>query len=164
MISDIQKDYTSAINYYKTNVAIKPYSVEPWMYLEMTFRRMKDLNAAQKATKKAVELSARKLEVNPEDVTTLSRMAAIYAYMGNTKKALDAANSVMEIDPNDGRALYNCACTFAILGNKKDALTFLKTAIEIGFMNIIEWVKNDPDFESIRSDPKFQEILSKYSV
>jgi len=164
MISDIQQDYDAAINYYKTNVAIKPYSEEPWMYLQLTFRRKGDLKAAQEAEKKIVELSIRKLEVNPEDVTTLSRMAAVYANMGNTKKALDAAKSVMEIDPNDGRALYNCACVYALLGNKEDALTYLKTALEIGFMNIIEYVKNDPDFESIRGDPKFQEILSKYSV
>jgi len=164
MISDIQQDYDAAINYYKTNVAIKPYSEEPWMYLEMTFRRKGDLKATQEAEKKIVELSVRKLEINPEDVTTLSRIAAVYANMGNTKKALDAAKSVMEIDPNDGRALYNCACVYALLGNKEHALTYLKTALEIGFMNIIEYVKNDPDFESIRSDSKFQEILLKYSV
>ena len=142
--------------------AIKPYSEEPWLYLGLVFRKQGNLAASQDAANKVLELCARKLEVNPNDGITLSRMAATYAGMGKKEKALDVLKRVLKIDPEDGLALYNCACTYSLLEKRKEALTYLKSALKSGYGNILEWVKSDPDFDLIREDPKFKEILSKY--
>jgi len=158
------EDYDTAINCFDICTAIKPYSEESWEHLRMNYQKKGDLKKVQEAENKIVELGERKREVNPNDGMTLSRLAYTYARKGENKKALNAINRVMEIDPKDGWALYNCACTYAHLGKKEDAFTFLEATLESGIMHLIEFVKIDPGFESIRDDPKFQEILTKYSL
>jgi len=111
-----------------------------------------------------IELVLRKLELDPKDFIALSRMAATYASMGDNKKALDTVQKVMNIDHDDSITFYNCAETYAVLGRKKDALALLKKSFDYGFYHLMDWTKGDPHFESIRNDPEFQEILSKYCV
>lgn len=158
------KDYDNAVKYYKGARDIKPYSEEPWHYLERHFRRMGKLKAAKEAANKVIELGTRKLEANPKDVVVLSRLAVTYATVSENNKALDAVRRVMEIDPDDGVGLYNCAGAYACLGMKEEALKYLEKASEAGWWKLSEWIQNDPSLESIRDDPKFKEIFSKYSV
>ena len=156
-------DYDTAINYFKKATEIKPYSEEPWIYLQMVYRKTQDYDAAEKIGQKALEVVERRLEAYPDDVIALSRLSALYASMGNKKLALETLNKVLIYDPKDGLALYNCACTCAQIGEKAQALEFLQKAIDIGFINAIGWIKQDPDFDDIREDPKFKEIISKTS-
>jgi tetratricopeptide (TPR) repeat protein len=145
--------------------AIKPYSEEPWHYLEMNYRRRGDLKAAQKAGHKVVELGQRKLEINSADIIALARIALTYAGLGENESARKAAKRVLEIDPADGTVLYNCACMYSIMGDKAEALKYLDKSLERGFMNIIDWAKNvDPYLEPIRDDPQFKAIIAKYDV
>jgi non-specific serine/threonine protein kinase len=164
LTSDMLEDYGGAIKYYKRAATIRPYSEEPWHYLELSFRRGGKLKAAQEAANRMIELGTRNLEVNPKDVVALSRMVVTYASMGESKKALEAVRKIMEIDPDDGVALYNCAGAYACLGMKEEALNYLKKALEAGLMIRFEWIKDDPNLESIRNDPEFLDILSKHSV
>ena len=163
--SDILGDYDTSIKHYNSAASIKPYSEEPWHLIELGHQRTGELEAAQEARSKVIELGERKLEVNQKDVLTLSRVAIAYAKKGERDKAIEAAKRVMEIDPNDFLALYNCACMYAVLGNKEEALKyFMHSSLKKGLMQVIAWVKSDPYLETIRNDPKFQEILSKYGV
>ncbi|MCB9058609.1 MAG: protein kinase [Calditrichae bacterium] len=162
--ADILNKSEEAVTHYLRAADIKPYSEEPWTYLEMTYRRISDMQKALEAQKKVLELGLKKLETNAADSITLSRVATIYAEKGEKEKAIEAAKKVVEIDPDDGLALYNCACTFAVLNMKEEALNYLETALESGFSKIGEWVKSDPDLESINTDPKFQDILLKYNA
>jgi len=164
LTSVILEDFDSALEYFRGAAAMKPYSEEPWHYLEQTFRKIGKTKAAQEAASKMIELGTRKLEVNPKDEVVLSRLAVTYANMGESKRALDAAKKVMDIDPDSGVVLYNCAGTYASLGMKEEALKYLQKALERGMANIFAWVKGDPYLEAIRDLPGFQEVLSKYSV
>lgn len=164
LTSVVLEDYDSAIKYFKSAAVIKPYSEEPWHFLEQSFRRMGKLKAAKEAADKVIEVGTRKLEANPKDVAALSRLAVTYAIIGENNKALEAVRRVMEIDPNDGVGLYNCAGAYACLGMKEEALKYLEKASEAGWWKLSEWIQNDPSLESIRDDPEFQQILSKHGV
>jgi tetratricopeptide (TPR) repeat protein len=157
-------DYDGAVKCFETGVKIKPYSEEPWHWLDQIHRSHGQENAAERATKKVIKLGEGKTEVNPEDAITLSRMAISYANIGENEKALNAANKVMEIDPTDGVILYNCTCAYSCLGKKKEAFTCLKKALERGVVNMLDWIEQiDPYVDSIRKDPEFQKILTEYS-
>ncbi len=164
LTSVVLGDYDRAIKYFKRAAALKPYSEEPWHLLEQSFRKIGKLKSAQEAANKMIELGTRKLEVNPKDVMALSRLAVTYAVIGENKKALDAVRRVMEIDPDDGVGLYNCAGAYARLGMKEEALKYLEKASEAGWWKLSEWIQNDPSFESVSDDPRFQQMLSKHSV
>jgi adenylate cyclase len=156
-------DYDAAVKYHQRGAVIKPYSEEPWHHLSMIFQKKGDLKSAKEAGKKMVALGLRKLDVNPEDCVVLSRMALTYAVIGERNNALEAVKRVIDIQPDDGIALYNCGATYAWLGKKDEALSYLSAACEMGFMNVSHWFKNDPYLESIRNDPKYKEMLSKYT-
>lgn len=162
IISDIIGDYDSAVRYYKRASEIKPYSEEPWMHLDMTFRRLGDNNASDEAARKIIEIGTRKFEVNPEDVLTLSRMAIPYARFGEQDKAQAAVRRVVELAPDDGLALYNCACTYTALRMKPEGLTYLRKSFEKGGNVVREWVKTDPYFDSLRGDSDFETLLAEF--
>jgi serine/threonine protein kinase/Tfp pilus assembly protein PilF len=163
IIADIVGDYDSAIRHYERAAAIKPYSEEPWMHLDMTHRRKGDQQASDEAARKIIEIGARRYEVNNEDVLVLSRMAIPYARFGEKEKAVAAIRRVIELAPNDGLAMYNCACTYNGLGMKAEALQSLRRSLEIGGNVVREWVKTDPYFDSLREDPDFETLIAEFA-
>lgn len=54
--------------------------------------------------------------------------------------------------------LYNIACAEAMLGEADEALEHLKQALE-GQPSLVETARDDPDFEPIRSDARFEELV-----
>ncbi len=162
IFSDMIGDYPKAIQYYKRAAEIKPYSEEPWMHLDMTYRRSGDAAAAEEAGRKIVEIGERKYEVNPEDVLTLSRLAISYGTFGEKEKAYSAIKRVMELAPGDGLALYNCAGVYNSMGETQNALTYLRRALQMGGNFVREWVKTDPYFDSMRGDSAFETLLAEF--
>jgi tetratricopeptide (TPR) repeat protein len=61
---------------------------------------------------------------------------------------------------NQGVAYYNLACAHARLGHADAAFETLGKAIEAGFRNRTT-MEQDPDLESLRSDPRFREMLAR---
>ena len=159
--ADIAGAYDEAHRYYDQCIRLKPYSEEPWMHKYMTYLRQGDQNASTQAKKKLLEVGEQKLKINPNDAILLSRMAAPYADFGDRPRAYAVLKKVLEIDPTDGLAQYNCACTYAVMGDRQEAITCLKNAILWGYKNVKEWIKIDPDLESLRSDPEYQALVAE---
>jgi non-specific serine/threonine protein kinase len=159
---DILGDYGSAIRFYKIASIIKPYSEEPLMHLEMTYRRKGELEEAERIGKEFLKIGEQKLEINPNDSITLSRIAGVYASEGNKEKAIQSIKKVMDIDPEDGLAIYNCACVYGRMNMKEEALKYLRTAFDTGYKNVRDWVSSDPDFDSMRDEPEFKKIVDVF--
>ena len=159
--ADIAGSYDDALRCYDQCIRLKPYSEEPWMHKYMTHLRQGDTNGALKAKKKLLEVGELKLKINPDDAITLSRMAGPYADFGDRDKAYATLKRVLEIDPTDGLAQYNCACTYAVMGDRKEAMECLRNAILWGYKNVTEWVKIDPDLDSLRADPEYQALIDQ---
>jgi len=156
---DIVGNFDSAIKNYRIAASLKPYSEEPLMHLEMTYRRKGEFEVAKKIAEEYVRIGEQKLLVNPDDTITLSRIAGVYAADGNKEKALKAVEKIIRIDPEDGLAVYNSSCVYARLNMKEEALKYLRIAFNIGYKNVRDWVTSDPDFDSIRDEPEFKEIV-----
>jgi len=156
---DILGDLDSAIKNYKITASLKPYSEEPLMHLEMTYRRKGEFEVAKKIAEEYVRIGEQKLLVNPDDTITLSRIAGVYAAQGKKEKALEAVEKIIQIDPEDGLAVYNSACVYARMNMKEEALKYLRIAFNIGYKNVRDWINTDPDFDSIRDEPEFKEIV-----
>ncbi len=55
--------------------------------------------------------------------------------------------------------LYNLACALSLNNVKDSALVYLQKSIDAGYSNYLN-AKSDTDFENIRKEPKFAELLS----
>lgn len=73
------------------------------------------------------------------------------------KKAIQKAKTAIKL----GGTYYNLACIYALLGDKFNALDFLEICLEKK-SNSIHEIKEDPDWDSLRSDPDFIALIKKY--
>ena len=161
--SEIKKDYEVAIKKFKKAAELKPYNEEPWLHIGQSFNLIGKIEEGERADEHLLEIVRKKLEINADDTIALSRMAATYAKQGQNDKALKIAGKLKQTAASDGLAMYNCACTYSFLEHKKEALELLDRALEKGYKNIINWVNQDRDFDSIRKDEDFKQLIKKYS-
>ena len=63
----------------------------------------------------------------------------------------------LETHPGNASLLYNLACAEAMLGEKDEALAHLAEAVENP--RFLEFAKTDSDLDSLRDDPRFQELV-----
>jgi tetratricopeptide (TPR) repeat protein len=161
--SEITNDLEVAIQKFKKAAELKPYQEEPWVHIGNSYYRMGNVEEGSKADKKLIEIGLKKLEINADDTIALSRMAASYAKQNQKEKALEIVQKLIESAPTDGLAMYNSACTYALLNHKNEALKLLNKALQRGYKNILDWVHQDGDFNSIRDSAEFKELIKKYS-
>ena len=69
-------------------------------------------------------------------------------------------NKSLELYPEGAGVLINAACLFAKDNKKEEALRLLELAVAKGFGKK-DWIEHDPDYDSLRNEPRFKALLSK---
>gem|GEM_PF-2024869 len=66
-------------------------------------------------------------------------------------------------EKNDQKAscYYNMACSYALMNNKKESIDNLKMAISLNKEHILSLIPKDPDFDKIRNDAVFKDLLQE---
>src|SRR5688572_10756287 len=133
------------------------------------FWYLKEIYLKQGAYDKALEADHRGQRTNILDNTPASEKERIeQEYLGRRRVLAEAGpvklleNYVVNDDNNAGQALAN-AEIYSLLGRKEKALD----ALEIGFANRtfgMIFVKANPIFEDLRSEPRYKEILRKMAL
>ncbi len=77
---------------------------------------------------------------------------------GEYADALAMFDEMLRISPGNSTALYNKACAYSRMKEADRAFEFLKKAIDVGFADR-DHIAADRDFDNIRDDPRFKEIL-----
>lgn len=158
MVHDLTERPDEAIRCYERAIEIKPYSEEPLVRLDMTYRRAGDLPRSDDAARRALETGLRRLELDPGGLVTRSRVAAQFARCGRRDDAIEQARMIRRLDPTDGHAHYNAACAMAMLGEKDEMLACLRVALQGGAV-FRGWVRKDPDFKIFQNDDDFLRLI-----
>ena len=77
---------------------------------------------------------------------------------GEYDAAIEKARPIAEANPQYGAVLYNLACCEALAGRAEDAIGHLRTAFERR-PGLRELAREDSDFDSIREDAGFKELV-----
>lgn len=93
---------------------------------------------------------------NPKDVSIRVSLLRVLKSMGKQGKVDNELRSIESSIETENE--YNRACFESILGNKEKAIEFLRLALDKNQVTK-EWARQDPDFENIRDDPKFKELV-----
>ena len=161
MIAELSDDLESARKHYRRAADLKPYNEDPWRFLVGVQRKLGNVEGAEKAALKVIEITSRKLEASLDDTIVMSRLAEGYARFGSKEEAIATLKRVLELEPNDGLAVYNCACAYALLGEKHAALILLRRAFDNGFRTLGHWAKTDSAFEAMRGDEEFEQLVAE---
>jgi hypothetical protein len=77
---------------------------------------------------------------------------------GRYAEAADLGRELLADHPEDGRLLYNLACCESLAGRTADALEHLGRAIAI-WDGVRDMAKGDSDFDPIRAEPAFEQLV-----
>jgi adenylate cyclase len=115
---------------------------------------------SREAYREGIRRAERQLELNPGEVRALSLAATAVVGDGQTERALRFSERAIELAPDDQAVLINAACVRARMGMRKQALDLLERCFTRGWGKR-DWIEHDPDYESLREDPRFQALFEK---
>ena len=116
--------------------------------------RTADAEALERQYLGALELQ---VQLVPEDTRARMLLAGSYARFGRRGDAMRELEQVLEERIEDPHTIYNAACTYGILELKAEALTTLERAVNAGFSEWDQAVR-DPDLACVRDEPAFVRI------
>jgi pentatricopeptide repeat protein len=177
--------YSQAAKYYSRSVELDPLSTVSYDVLLDCYVRIGEFDKADDCVKKALDIEednfwfhlahaealimmkkydeagekiSQTEKLNPESPYIKYYRAWIAAAKGEKEKALALI---------EGKAVYRYEVTriYSLLGMKDEAIENIKKGIDIGFLDVQEYLytylvlKNNPNYESLRDDPRFKEIV-----
>jgi len=107
---------------------------------------------------RVLELMPSYLEEHPDDPRGYVNYALNLAQVGRVDEARAMAMKALELAPNDSLMQYYAACLYAAIGDLDLAVNAIAGAVNSGWKDI-EWMKRDPDLDSIRSHPGYIELM-----
>ena len=108
---------------------------------------------------KGLRRARQHLQGYPDDARAMYLAAIAYLVLGDVETGQLHIDRAVELEPDEGIVLYNAACFYARAGDKDKAIEFLERAVKLGFA-ARSWVEHDSNFKSLRSNPRFEAILS----
>jgi hypothetical protein len=78
---------------------------------------------------------------------------------GKYDEVADRGNELIEANPQYTMVVYNVACSEALAGRKEDAIKHLRMVVDRS-EQLQKLAAEDSDFDSIRDDPAFKELVS----
>lgn len=104
---------------------------------------------------------ARKLEPNVAE--PLASLGRAFALSGQAEKARQVLTQLENMRDKIHVTPYNVASIYAALGDKEEALAQLQKAYEERSF-YLTWLAVDPQLDSLRSDPRFQDLLRRLGL
>jgi tetratricopeptide (TPR) repeat protein len=104
---------------------------------------------------RARDLYQKSLELQPRLKPHIG-LARVYRHLGQEEKFREHIEQARALSPDE----YNLACLESISGNVDAAIKHLRAALEKA-PGKRDWARRDPDFDFIRNDPRFQELVNE---
>jgi serine/threonine protein kinase/tetratricopeptide (TPR) repeat protein len=153
-----RRQYDLAAGMYEKSIQSKPTDALLWRNLgDGYYWTPGKREQAQAAYRRAIELANDKLRVNPKDSTALGVSAVSQAMIGEKKGALDALGRGLKLAPSDPEMLFAAALIHNHFGDAPQTLAWLNKAVSAGYSRVT--VRDTPDFDGLRSNPAFQQLL-----
>ena len=150
-----------AMRHFEKAVSLMKSDVHAWAMLVTCYRSLGNIEGQREAAKMAVGEAEKILAQDPSNGAALSFGAGGLAALGQTDNAREWMERAMLIDADNLDMRYNFACVLAAcLDDKEAALRLLdRNFAKVGTYHI-RIAETDPDLDSLRSDPRFQKMLS----
>lgn len=146
------KHYQQAIVSYDKAIAIKINKHQSWYNRGNVLAKIKRYSEAVSSYEQAIKINPNKYEAWINRGVALSKMQRY-------QEAIDSYDEAISIEADTSEAYYNKACVYALQSNIGLTLQHLKKVIEQYPDRYKQLAKNDPDFDKVRGDKRFQDLI-----
>jgi adenylate cyclase len=156
-----QKRLEEAIRYFEKAVALEEMDFASAGLLITCYTALGDSDAVKRAAEMALARAEKVLARDPNNGSAMGHGSDALAVLGQAERAKDWMSRALLIDPENLSMRYNFGCALAIhLKDNDAALEMLGPAFEKMGTGLVNHLKIDPDFDTIRDDPRFKEMLA----
>jgi serine/threonine protein kinase/tetratricopeptide (TPR) repeat protein len=148
--------YDLAIAQYKKALDLHPNDATVQSTLGLAYLCNHMYDQAIDAIQKSVALDGIDPGISPE-------LAYAYAVMGESDKARQILRNLLALAQQNPIPPGYIAIIYAAVGERDQALTWLEKAYT-QHSPMMTWLKTDPRFDSIRQEPKFQELMRRVGL
>jgi TolB-like protein/tetratricopeptide (TPR) repeat protein len=139
--------------------AVSHEDFQSLMLQAQSLRMLGRFEEERRATREGIRRAEQMLTLNPRDGRALSLGSGALFHDGQWARAMQWSQRSLELYPDDLSALINAACLSAKAGQKDEALGYLERVFARGWGKR-DWVEHDPDYDTLRDDPRFQKLLA----
>jgi tetratricopeptide (TPR) repeat protein len=158
-----QGQYEKAADLFAKASRANPDDYEAHAMRAGCFRALGREEEAHQERRDSLRKAERHLQLHPDDVRAVYLGANALCELGERTRALEWASHALSMDPDEAFVLYNISCAYVLLGETDKSMDCLEKAFGQGFGHR-ESIENDPDFASLRSNPRFQTLMQRLSA
>ena len=147
----LSREYDRAIDEGRKALEIEPDSVTARWVLGRAY-------ALKGQAPEAINEFRRGLAIEPENTLLIAALARTYASSGALNDARSLLRGLIETQQRRYVSALNLAPVYAALGQPDQAFASLRQAVDER-ANLLIYLAVDPDYDSLRADPRFREIL-----
>ncbi|MGH8318868.1 MAG: TPR end-of-group domain-containing protein [Steroidobacteraceae bacterium] len=154
-----QKKLEQAAALFERAAELKPDDYQANAMLFMVYRSLHRDGDIEGVARKAIDRAEQELTLHPENSRPAYLGANCLAMLGERERAKEWLARALAIDPDDALTQYNAACVYSRLGDFESALDLLERWVPHANEETKSWIKVDPDFDALRSHPRYQKAL-----
>jgi len=148
--------YDEAIAQFEKTLNLEPRYVDAYQFLGQAYEQKKMFAQAIATYQKGIAQAER----NPSLVALLGHA---YALAGERNKARQTLDELREMSKHNYVSPYLFAVVYAGLGDKDQTFAWLDKAFQDRSYFLI-WLKVEPQFDSLRDDSRFQDLLRRVGL
>ena len=155
-----QGKYDRAVPAFEKAVELGANNFDSWGNLGDAYRWSSNKqDKARPAYEHAIQLAREEIAKNPNQIDLRTDLAMYLAKNGDKDAALKELKPVEAAHDTNPSDLYNSALVYELCGKRDQALNTLLAAVKAG--QDLNDIKNEPEFVSLRADPRYHlNILS----
>ncbi len=120
-----------------------------------------DKEGTRRAARRALDRCEKIVAVEPDNGSAMGFAVGALAALGEAERAKEWAERALLLDPDNVNLRYNFACTLITdLHDVDAALDMLGPRFEAMSIEVLNWVRTDPDLDPVREHPRFKAMLA----
>jgi adenylate cyclase len=150
-----------AIPYFEKAAALMESDWHNPSMLISCYRGTGDSAQLRRAAQMAVERTEKAIAKDPSNAAVLAAGAGALAIIGEDQRAREWIDRALLLDPDNSTMRYNLGCALTVgLKDFDRALDVMGPFFEqVGSATHIRHLEADPDFDPLRDDPRFKQML-----
>ena len=152
--------HARAVELFRRAAQVNPEDFQSLILVAGPLKRLGRGDEATASVRDGLRRAERALEIDPNNSRALSLGAHAWIDMGERERGLEWCARAVAAASDDLGVAYNAACLYAKVGERAAALDCLETSVARG-LGRREWLERDPDWDALRSEPRFVAVLDK---